>query len=256
MLAYRAFLLLKSIDDGSGFVKKDVAKKVLTTYFGKNITYSYLSKMEETAPYLSFYDTGVRIHSWKKVWSHFDIYVNGSEWVFIPNESLQSKISFMAHIYAGFVTDKIISRDKIQEITGLARPTQRRYEEIAGVEKRYNFLHLSEEEYINNEHIPSDDNTGEVKGVFPYHKGGYLRQLPNTFGSCDSIFTAQKKIKGRRSNMAQEEQRNGVLFVQDRHYSKSKRLKLYRDNNLTSMAEKKRTGDTAIWETLPYGYSW
>lgn len=254
ILAYRVFLFLKDLDSGSGWIEKPAIKKLVPEFFGKEITYNYLSRMEELNPYLEVYDHAIRLKSWKKIWEHYNI--APSSWVYIPKEYLAKKSDFIACIYVAWLDGKTISREKIEGLTSIPKSTQISYEKRLGVQTRTNYQVMSEEEYLDSQDIPVKD--GKVVGVY-YKDGKLYRQLPNSYYSKTTKENHNKKrylnflrqLNGHKDN---GRTRNcGPLFVDDRFIVNGK-ITVNRTHG-TSFFELESNSRTTYWHKNPYGYT-
>lgn len=249
VFAYRVFVLLKSIDDGSGRISNKVANKATTLFFNRNFTIKSLSRLPELAKYMVFTDTDVYLSSWEKIWDYFE--VSPYTWTEIPLNAVKSKKDFLAYIYAGFISTRTISREKIEEITGIARSTQYKYERISDCSKSFNYLEMTEEEYLDDQYIPTDED-GKVTGVF-VKDGMFYRQMPNTYYSKIKITKTRKQLAyNTRQNVGINRRKAyNVLFLDNRFVNSSGKVSLHLERKGTSFT--KISGN--LWIKNEFGYA-
>lgn len=261
LFAYRIYVLLKNIDaqgNGSGALSYSDVNKITTKLLNRNYTVKSLSRLPTLRKYMTFDNNKVFLNSWEKLWDYFN--VSPTVWVKIPQYAVSSKKDFTAHVYAGFVSGNTISREKIVEILGISVSTQKKYEKMLGIHREYNFLEMTEDEFKNSEHIPTDDQ-GHVVGVFA-HNGMLYRQLPNTYRYRKVTSKSRKQLN---YNTRQNEHKNngrkgcgyGVLFIDERYVSKSGKVELHLNRNTKSMT---KIGSTTFsrgstWIENNYGYN-
>lgn len=250
VFAYRVFVLLKSVDDGSGRIDNKVANKVTTVFFNRNFTIKALSRLPELAKYIQFTDTDIYLASWEKIWDYFE--VTPHTWTEIPLNAIKNKMNFLAYTYAGFISTRTISRDKIEELTGLSRSTQHKYERISGCSKSFNYLEMDQEEFMNDEYIPTDED-GKVVGVFE-KDGMYYRQMPNSYYSHIKISKTRKQLAyNTRQNVNESHRRKGytALFIDERYVNKSGKVSLHLERNGTSFTKI----SSNLWIKNNFGYA-
>lgn len=256
VLAYRCFVLLKTIDangDASGKIEAKVAKKVIPLMFGKQITLAAIFRMPEVSCFMHFDDTkNVYLKSWDKIWETFGISPSG--WVKIPYTAIKRKTSFLAHVYAAFVNnDHPISRDVIMDLVGITKPTQRKYERLAGITVTANYLELTAEEYDQGTHLPYDSN-GEVVGVYQ-SSGKFYRQLPNSYVSKKYYYSKSSQISRYIQRHCKATDRRSqdvpsVVFITNSDIGNNGKVRHSLDTKGTSLTQIKQ----GLFAANNYGY--
>lgn len=258
LFAYRIYVLLKNIDsqnNGSGTLNYATVNKITTTLLNRNFTVKSLSRLPSLQKYMTFSNNRVFLNSWEKLWEYFEI--SPTVWVNIPQYAIKSKKDFVANLYGGFIKGRTISREKISEITGLSISTQKKYERMLGIHREYNFLEMTEEEFLDSQYIPTDSD-GKVVGVFTQNNMLY-RQLPNTYYHNVNFSKSRKQINynTRRNGHNKRRKSYNVLFIDEKYVNKSGKVTLHLTRNKKSMTKigKGIFSLGSAWVENNYGYS-
>jgi hypothetical protein len=148
-LVYRAFCVLKTYGDDSGFIPTKVADRLIRTHLGARYNSQVLSRLLESSKFWTKQRKGLRLASWSAIADLVDSDTKYHDFAYIPVSTMSNKRVFVSHLYGAWLitANKIdgdyYSRKTITELTGISKKTQIRYEKKLGITNTEQFIKLT-----------------------------------------------------------------------------------------------------------------
>ena len=225
LLLYRAFCVLKELDDGTGKIEINLAEKAIQLHIGKSYTFAVLSRIEGNI-FWTLSATDVYLSGWNKVYQKLNI--TPTKVVDVPTHLFKGIANFASYVYAAWLDGKTISREKIEEVTGIPKTTQRRYERKQNIVVKNNCFVLTKEQAVEfcaggNVKVGTMPVTqNNVNALSERKDGDYNLQTANTYLS-GKVAYVKNRIKRFLKDLGHNQEigrgKDFILFVSE-HFQK------------------------------------
>ena len=187
---YRLWLLCRSLDDGSGVISLDLLESAMDDISLGQRTFKRIKNSTHSAKFLEFQKNKVYYRSLQSVCE--SLLIAPGKPVSIPISTLSEIGTFKAYLYAAWFAANphtTISRERLTALFGISESTQRRWEQIAGIDVHHNIVEVDQsKENAAAPHFPTDGrSTNDRLGrVYTWeYKGKICYRTVNTYSAVN-----------------------------------------------------------------------